>query len=45
LQTLKKAVLTLVIVLATVQIIGAEKTSAAGIVLDANGNRAGHPWS
>ena len=42
LQTSRKAILTMAIVFAMLQIIGAEIIGATDIVLDANGNRVEH---
>jgi hypothetical protein len=42
LQTFRKVILLAAIVLAMMQIIGAEKLGAANIVLDANGNQVEH---
>gem|GEM_PF-6534868 len=43
LQTFRKVILIAAIVLAMMQIIGAENIAATNIVLDANGNRVEHP--
>jgi len=45
LQTFRKVILIAAIVLAMMQIIGAENIAATNIVLDANGNRVEHPRS
>jgi hypothetical protein len=42
LQTFRKVILIVAIVLAMVQIIGTEKLGATNITLDANGNRVEH---